>query len=164
MRPYAIATALLLVSLNCNAQQARIIGLWRMDPMRSESAAQQDPAANTELAIKQTTKQLTVQMRQGSAERTISYNVDGSDTLSPLGSDSATGHMRWVGDQLVTDTIYNVRETAFAQTATYSLSSDGREMTVDYKLRVLHGYEGNHPDSRTKDPNYSTGKDVFVRR
>ena len=163
MKFYAAAAAVLLISLNCNAQQSKIMGRWIMDPTRSETAAQQEPS-DTELVIRQTGTKLTIQMRQGGTERVVSYNVDGTDTLSQLGSDSATGHMKWDGDQLVTDTVYNVKETALDQTATYSLSGDGREMTVDYKLRILHGYEGNHPDPMKRDPNYSTGKDVFFRR
>lgn len=135
-----------------------------MDSTRSESAAQEVPITNAQITIRQTPTQFRIQTRQGPDDRTVSYNIDGTDTQTKLGAASASGHMKWNGDQLVTDTVYNVRETALAQTATYSVSSDGREMTVEYGLRILHGYEDNHQDAVKKDPNYSTGKDVFVRR
>ena len=134
-----------------------------MDPTRSESAAQQAAAINAEISVQQTLTQIQIQTRQGGADRTIRYNTNGTDTKTQLGEDNAIGHMKWDGDRLVTDTIYNVSKTALGQSAIYSVSADGREMTVEYGLRVLHGYEDNHQDAGKKDPNYSTGKDVFVR-
>jgi hypothetical protein len=163
MKLYSLATSFILIASTCYAQPT-IAGRWSMDPTRSESAAQADPTYNSVLVIRQTPSQVSIETRQGTANRIVSYNLNGTDTVSKFGADSATGHMKWADSQLVTDTVFNIKDTAMAQTATYTVSSDGTEMTVDYKMRVLHGYEDNHEDAAKKDPNSSTGKDVYLRR
>jgi hypothetical protein len=164
MNKYLVIVGLFATACCCDAQQQAVLGRWSMDPTRSESAAQADPTYNSQLTIKQTATQLSVETRQGSADRILSYNLDGTDTASKFNTDSATGRMKWDNGQLVTDTVFNVKDTAMSQTATYTVSGDGKEMTVDYKMRVLHGYEDNHEDAAKKDPNSSSGKDVYIRR
>ena len=161
---YALVLGAVILASSCQAQSTTIVGRWVMDSTRSESATQAVPVTTAEITIIETPSQFKIKTRQGPDERTVFYNRDGSDTDTKFGNASASGHMKWSGNQLVTDTTYNVRATALAQTATYSLSADGRELTVEYGLRVLHGYEDNHQDAVKKDPNYSGGRDVFVRQ
>jgi hypothetical protein len=161
----AAAAALMLAAVAANAQQPDYSGTWVLDASRSESATQNEPIAPITLVVRQGPSDLTIERQQGDSARTVRYRADGSETISSFGlEDRAVGRLRWDGAKLVTETVFQLRGIPLAQTETRSLSSDGREMTVETGLLILHGYEGVKPDEVVTPPNFSKGKDVYVRR
>jgi hypothetical protein len=163
--PVAAGLALLFAGAAGAQQQPNYSGTWVLDGTRSESAAQNEPIAPITLVVQQGPSDLTIERRQGETNRTVRYRADGTETISSLGaSDQAVGKLRWEGPMLVTETVYQLRGIPMAQTQVHSLSSDGREMTIETRLLVMHGYEGVKADELVTAPNYSKGKDVYVRR
>lgn len=162
-------TTLLVATLMAAAPLARaqdpgFQGTWAMDTARSESAKQATPIAPVTLVVSMTPTDLNIERRQGTDSRTVRYQLNGADTVTSWGQDSATGHVSPDGVNLTTDTVYQVKGVPLRQTETRSLSSDGREMTVETALVVVHGYEGQRANDREVDPNVSKVKDVYVRR
>lgn len=162
---FALA-AVLLAAPAAQAQQPAFAGSWAMDPSRSDSAKQAEPIAPTVLVISQTPSQLVIEKRQGDASDVVKYALDGSETVSDLDGNKATpnkatGSLRIQQDQLVTETLYEISGVPMRQSQVFSLSADGREMTVESALIVIHGYEGSNTSPLASDSNRSTGKDIF---
>jgi hypothetical protein len=153
--------------LSCGAAEAKpsdFVGTWLMDMSRSTAAGQAAPISKITLIVSSSPTVITIERRDATTDRVIHYKLDGTDTLSSFGTDSATGKAQWDGDKLITTTDYSIRGIAFKEKKIHTLSSDGHELTVDTDLVVAHGYEGNIPHPTSSDPNHSVGKDVYVRQ
>ena len=146
----------LVVPVSAHAQaKPDFSGSWRMDPLRSESAAQADPIGPVTVVIAQTPNELRVQMTRAEGTSTVTYKLDGSKVMVAAGT-SAT---HWEGAKLVTDGVFSVNGATVTTTDTRTLSADGKEMLVEKAVVVQHGY----PDTLKGTQNYAAGKDVFVR-
>ena len=60
---------------------------------------------------------------------------------------------------MVTVTTYRVNKMAATKTETRSLSNNGREMIVEARLRMEHGYESN---GQAPEGNTAT-KDIYTK-
>jgi len=130
-------------------------GAWKMDPSRSESAAQAEPVDPVTLVITQTPAELKVETTRGQGTSTITYKLDGSNVRVAAGT-SAT---RWDGAKLVTDGVFDVNGATVTTTEIRTLTAGGNEMIVERTVVVQHGY----PDTLKGTSNYVAGKDVFVK-
>jgi hypothetical protein len=155
MKRAAVAIiALILVSTSAYAQdRADFTGVWRMDPTRSESAMQGEPIGPVTVVIVQTPSQIQIETVSQRGRTVETYRLDGLDSALKTG----LGHARWLGDQLVMDSVRDVRGVSVTTQQSRRMTADGTEMHVDSILEVQHGYTL----ARTK--NYGAGKDVFVR-
>ncbi|MBV9550706.1 MAG: hypothetical protein JO256_13640, partial [Alphaproteobacteria bacterium] len=128
-------TALLFLNANpVRAQRPDFAGTWVMDRAQSASAGQAEAIGPVTLVIRVTPSELIVERTQSTNKRTIHYRADGGDTQSTLEMGSATGRLRWDGPRLITETVYDVQGIPINVKATHSLSSDGRELTVQSEL------------------------------
>ncbi len=130
-------------------------GHWKMDPSRSESAAQATPIGTVTLVIAQTANELRVETTRTPGGSIVTYKLDGSKVAIPDGS--ATAH--WDGMKIVTEAVLDVQGQTVTSKETRALSADGNEMFVDRTLAVQHGY----PNDIKGTQNYTSGKDVYVR-
>jgi hypothetical protein len=163
------AVLILLTSGVAHAQQKPdFSGTWKMDMSRSESAAQGtdvSPRAPVLLIVRQTTGDVNVETdRDGTRER-LRYVFGRTDSPAPVGTSGRTADstepagVEWRGTDLVTTTVYRVNGMPVKQVRTHRLSPSGREMTVETRVEMQHGYESDHPEYKSG----SMVTDVFMR-
>lgn len=153
------ALALLLPCMTGAPGSSDFSGTWEMDAARSESAHSSAANGPVTLVIKQTPSELSIETQRGDQRETIVYKLDGSQTEKPA-EDNGPFQWRsqWQGTKLMTETHRNVNRATVTIKEILSLDEKAKEMTVDRTLTVQHGY------SMRGSKNYSSGKDVFVKR
>jgi hypothetical protein len=134
------------------AQGPDFSGTWKMDPARSESAAQNDPIGPVTVVIAQSRDELRVETKRTEGSSVVTYKLDGSEVKIPGG----TAKTHWDGARLVTEIEMYVQGQAVTTKETRSLTSGGNEMIVNITLVVQHGYSAS-------TTNYGSGKDIYVR-
>lgn len=168
MRFLALALAaiafLIFPAHRAGAQQRDFSGTWIMDKSQSSSGNQTETIGPVALVIRMTPSELIIDRKEGNSDRVVHYDADGGDTISSFETGKATGHMRWDGLKLITETVYDMRGIPINVKETRSLSSDGRQMTVQSELLVVHGFQGQNPSALKTDSNSSVGTDIYVRQ
>src|SRR3954464_8458379 len=91
--------ATLVSPLRTFAQGPDFSGTWKMDPARSESAAQKDPIGPVTVVITQTRNDLRMETTRTEGSSVVTYTLDGSEVQIPGGK--AKTH--WDGPRLVTE-------------------------------------------------------------
>jgi oxalate decarboxylase/phosphoglucose isomerase-like protein (cupin superfamily) len=146
----------LLVTLaspfSARAQGPDFSGTWKMDPTRSESAAQKDPIGPVTIVIEQTRNDLRMETTRIEGTSVVTYTLDGSEVQIPGG----TAKTHWDGPRLVTEIERYVQGQAVTTKETRTLTAGGNEMVVDVTVVVQHGYSAS-------TTNYGKGKDTYVR-
>ena len=125
----------------------------------NEASAQ--PGAT--LVISEAAGVLRIGARTGERQTTTIYKLDGSEYVTPFGSGTAQTKLRWDGAKLVTETVYIIENAPVTVIETRSLNADGTEMTVDFFLRIEHGYGGVSRPSESGSPNASTTRDLYKK-
>jgi hypothetical protein len=152
----AVLIATLVPPLSAHAQgKPDFSGTWKMDPSRSESAAQSEPPGPVTVVITQTANEVRIETTRTQGTSTVTYKLDGSEITIPGG----TATTRWDGTKLVTEVVRDVQGQAVTTKETRTLTADGNEMLVEMTLIVQHGY----PTTLRGASNYGAGKDVYVR-
>ena len=142
-----------LLPLTTSAQtKPDFSGTWKMDPARSESAAQKEPIGPVTVVISQTSSELKIETTKAEGSSEVLYKLDGSEVKIPGG----TAKTYWNGTALVTEVERYVQGQAVSTKETRTLASNGNEMLVDIVLVVQHGYSAT-------TTNYGTGKDIYVK-
>jgi len=134
------------------AQGPDFSGTWKMDPTRSESAAQKDPIGPVTIVIAQSRNELKIETTRMDGSSVVTYRLDGSEVQIPGG----TAKTHWDGARLVTEIERSVQGQAVTTKETRTLTAGGNEMLVEMTLVVQHGYSAS-------TTNYGSGKDVYVR-
>jgi hypothetical protein len=94
---------------------------------------------------------------------TLTYSLDGSDTVNRFGAASATAKLRREGDALLTETIYTIKDQPVTVRELLRTTPDGSELTIEVTLRVEHGYQGAQRPLEQNPPNVSTAVMVFQK-
>lgn len=82
------------------------------------------------MTIKQTAAEMTVEMKRGENTITQTFKLDGSESVNSMGQMEAKSKAKWDGSKLVVATTRETPNGTMESTATYSLSADGKELTV----------------------------------
>lgn len=94
----------------------------------------------------------------------LTYRFDGRDAVNPFGSGKATSRLLREGGAIVTETIYEVRNSPITVRETLSVNPAGTELTVATTVRVEHGYEGTLSAGEKRSPNVSNATVVFHKQ
>ena len=122
-------------------------GSWKLNADKSDPAPQtggggggQRPGGGgmgraTELTITQTATKITIDQKMGDRSRTVSYNLDGSESKNPgMRDNEMVTKSHWDGTTLVTEGDNTVKspmgEMNIKSKELRTLSADGKEMTV----------------------------------
>jgi hypothetical protein len=133
-------------------------GTWEMDPARSETAHSTPSPGPVTLVIKQSPTDVSVETRRNSQSETLVYKLDGTVGKKPAQDNGPfEWRARWEGSKLVIETHRSVNRTTVTILETLTLDSKAKELTVDRKLTVQHGY------TMRGAKNYSSGTDVFIK-
>ncbi|HEY7172014.1 MAG TPA: hypothetical protein VH417_14285 [Vicinamibacterales bacterium] len=157
--PLSAAVLFLLVNLSAHAQQQPdFTGTWTMDMSRSESAAQGtdvSPRTPVTLIVRQSPADFNVETdRDGSKER-LRFVFGQSSLAAPVGTAGRDATaiepagVEWRGGDLITTTVYRVNGMPVKQVRTHRLAPTGREMIVETRVEMQHGYESDHPEYKS---------------
>lgn len=166
---FAAAVLFLLGNGTAHAQQKPdFSGTWTMDMSRSESAAQGTdvaPRKPVQLILRQSPADFNVETdRDGTRER-LRFVFGRSEIAAPVGTAGGTAPsaepagLEWQGGDLITTTVYRVNGMPVKQIRTHRLAPNGREMFVETRIEMQHGYESDHPEYRSG----SIVKDVYTK-
>jgi hypothetical protein len=155
--PVSLASLLVLPATSSSFQaHPQFSGTWRLDPARSESAADDDAARPVIVEITQTDRELTVVTSKGGQQSRAVHGFVATPA-APFAIDGTGSRAYWSGAALVTEGTRLVQGQTVAARETRTLTSDGKEMMVDVVVIVQHGYQTRG------GRNYGMGRDVYTR-
>ena len=141
------------------AEFARLAGTWQLDTAGNSSVAERR-------VITLSPEWFRIEIHRAEDERppVLTYRFDGTDALNPFGAGKATSRLLKEGGAIVTETIYEIRNSPMTVRETLSVNPAGTELTVNTTVRVEHGYEGALAAGEKKPPNVSTMTAVFRKQ
>jgi hypothetical protein len=142
------------------ADFARLTGTWQLDASGSTSLSSE------RRVITVSPEWLRIEILRAEDDRppVLTYRFDGEDTVNAFGSGKAISRLLQEREALITETIYEVRNSPITVRETLSVNPEGTEMTVNTTLRVEHGYGGAGGPGESKAPNVSTATTVFRKQ
>jgi len=138
----------------------RLAGTWQLDTAGS-------PAISAERRVITLSPQwfrIEIQRAEDDRPPVLTYRFDGRDAENPFGSGKAISRLLREAGAIVTETIYEIRNSPMTVRETLSVNPAGTEMTVQTTVRVEHGYEGALSAGEKKSPNVSTATVVFLKQ
>jgi hypothetical protein len=154
--PVSLASLLVASAASLDSQtHPQFSGTWRLDPARSESAAEDTPGQLT-VQITQTEQDVTFVTSKGAQQNRTVHKFVATPT-APFAIDGSAARAYWSGASLVTEGTRLIQGQTVASRETRTLSADGAEMTVDVVVIVEHGYQTRG------GRNYGMGRDVYTR-
>ncbi len=171
MRFLHLPLSLLVVSLlgygtATGQERPDFTGTWVMDVNRSETAGQAPDMlrrAPVTLIIAQSPDELIIETVANGRRESVKYlftrRQDPPRPVGTSGSNDSTVQealAEWKGDRLETLAVLSVNGQAVTKAVSRILDASGEEMTVETRLVVQHGYDGNKA-------NVGTAKDVFIK-
>ena len=143
-----------------SAEFGRFTGSWRLE------TAEHDGARPERRIITLSPEWLRVEIQRAEDARPpiLTYRFDGRDTVNDFGAGKATSRLLRENGAVVTETIYEIRNSPITVRETLSLDPGGTELTVNTTVRVEHGYEGPLAAGESKPPNVSNATMIFRRQ
>lgn len=92
----------------------------------------------------------------------LTYNLDGTNKVSPYGTGSASTEMRHDQGSVVTVTVVTINNSPVTVTERLAVTPEG-VMTAAVTLRVEHGYQGVQPALQTRPSNVAETLKHFTR-
>jgi len=131
MRKVALFVAVLALAVSAVAfAQAKpdFSGTWALDATKSDQMGGGGGGRGMggPMTIKHTATELAVTR----GENTTTYKLDGTEQTLTMGQGTAKATAKMDGGKIVIKTVRETPNGAMESTATYSLSADGKEMTV----------------------------------
>jgi hypothetical protein len=155
--PVSLASLLVLPSISFPFQaHPQFSGTWRLDPARSESAADDDTVGPVIVEITQTDTELTIVTKKGGQQNRLVHGFVATPA-APFAVDGTGSRAYWNGASLVTEGTRLVQGQTVASRETRTLAAGGNEMVVEIVVIVQHGYQTRG------GRNYGMGRDVYTR-
>ena len=155
--PVSLASLLVLPAATLSSQNhPQFSGSWRLDPERSESAAEDNTPGPVIVNITQTEQDITIVTTRAALQNRTVHRFVATPT-TPFAIDGATARAYWNGAALVTEGTRLIQGQTVATRETRTLSPDTNEMIVDVVVIVQHGYQTRG------GRNYGMGRDVYTR-
>ena len=152
----ALAIVMALASVGTAQQRPDFSGTWAMDESRSESPTHEGFLRPVRWVIRQSPKQLIVDITRGAKVMTLTYTLYDKALAGPTaGVPSYRGY--WDGEKLVTETAQNIQGQTVTTKEVRMLQREGQEMHVERMVQVEHGY------TLKGAQNYNTAKDLFTK-
>jgi hypothetical protein len=151
-----------LGAVGVNAQTPDFSGKWKMDPSRSEAAAQGTPIGPVIVGIRQAPDEIHIETTRNGTTETVRY-LPASARATVV--EPPAGAFRWEGSKLMTSLVTYINKQAVTVEEVRSLNAAGDEMTVEVTLVVQHGYQsgGTSAVQSRNSPNTATGINIFRR-
>jgi len=128
---FTMVMALAVAGLAMAQAKPDFTGTWALDTAKSDQGGgggRGGPAGP--MTIKQTADTLTTEMTRGENKVTATYKLDGTESVNTTGMGESKSTAKFDGAKLVIKTVRETPNGTMESTATYTLSADGKEMTV----------------------------------
>ncbi len=143
MKRTALAVILLAFALSGTtfAQgKPDLSGTWALDPAKSDLGGGRRPPASVTIVLRQTPETLSIERNLGTRTETAVLKLDGSESVNKLPSGAEKkSRAKWTGSTLTSDAEANVQGSAVKTHEVWSLSADGKVMTLDVTLQSATG-------------------------
>jgi hypothetical protein len=129
---FAMVMALAVAGLAYAQAKADFSGSWALDAAKSDQAGGgggRGMGAGP-MTIKQTATDFSITRQGPNGEMTTAYKLDGTEHEITMGQGTAKATAKVDGAKVVIKTVRETPNGTMESTATYSLSADGKEMTV----------------------------------
>ena len=140
-----LSLALLILALGFVQAQAKsdFSGTWKLDTSKSDFGPIPAPDTMTE-TITHADPSLKANVAttggpQGDMKYDLSYTTDGKECVNKVGDNEFKSTLTWDGDDLVVNTKGNFGGTDFTSKDRWTLSSDGKTLTVNRHLSSAMG-------------------------
>jgi hypothetical protein len=115
-------------------------GTWVLDAAKSDMGGGQRPRGSVTIVVKQTSGSLSIERNVGSRPETAVLKLDGSESVNRLPSGAEKkSRARWTGSTLTSDGVANTQGGTAKTQEVWSLSADGKVMTLDVTLQSSTG-------------------------
>jgi hypothetical protein len=141
------------------AEFTRLAGTWQLDAAGNSSIVERRV-----ITLSPQWFRIEIHRAEDVRPPVLTYRFDGADALNPFGSGKATSRLLRESGAIVTETIYEIRDSPMTVRETLSVNPAGTELTVNTIVRVEHGYEGTLAAGEKKSPNVSTATMVFRKQ
>lgn len=156
----APASRVLDAQAQSEADVVRLAGTWQLDTAGNPSVA----AERRIITVSPEWLRVELQRSEDARPPVLTYRFDGRDEVNPFGTGTAISRLLREGGGVVTETVYEIRNSPITVRETFSLNPAGTELTVNSVLRVEHGYEGQLAPGQSKPPNVSSATMVFRKQ
>ena len=143
MRRIALVAILLAVTIapvSPAAGAPDFSGTWVLDPASAVDAragAANAPPKKVEIVVRQTGTTLSIDRKSGDRIETAVHHLDGTESVNKLPSGKEKkSTSTWVGSTLVITSSTDMGTSTVPSTEIFSLSPNGRVMTIDVTLRT----------------------------
>jgi hypothetical protein len=159
-----VVVGLLSLAAYAQSKGRDFSGTWVLDTGRSGSLAQNNDLPKATIVITGLDDQLQITSTRGPINESVRYAFGSIETLQTQllkvqgGSTGAGLILKWEGDDLFTALPTRINDTAVTIVEHRRMSRDGKEMTVETRVDVQHGYQGSTSNS---SPPVS---DVYVKK
>ena len=128
---FTMVMALAVAGLAMAQAKPDFTGTWALDTAKSDQGGgggRGGPAGP--MTIKQTADTLTTEMTRGENKVTATYKLDGTESVNTTGMGESKSTAKFDGAKLVIKTMSEGPNGPMETTATWSLSADGKELTI----------------------------------
>ena len=127
---------------NARAATPDFSGYWKLNPAKSNFGSFPAPQSNTRQIVQKGPRlsMTTVQKGpQGEVTSEFVYTTDGKPVTNKQKSGESKGSAQWIGDKLMIETSRDVQGTTLLQKDIWTLSADGKTLTVDSHVTLPNG-------------------------
>lgn len=137
-----LPAALLLAAVSQLCAQPNFSGEWKMNAAKSNFAPLPQPDRLVRKIV-QHDSHLKIRTTQFGQQREIvtdlAYTTDGAECKNIIRGQQFTGNARWDGDTLSIESKRTVQGMEIVQTERWTLSTDGRTMTIANNVETPQG-------------------------
>jgi hypothetical protein len=130
---FAMVMALAVAGLAYAQAKPDFSGNWALDTAKSDQAGGGGSGRGMgagPMAIKQTATDFSITRQGPNGEMTTAYKLDGVEHEITMGQGTAKATAKVDGQKVVIKTVRETPNGTMESTATYSLSADGKELTM----------------------------------
>jgi hypothetical protein len=138
----AFATAFFALGGAAQAATPNFSGEWKFNPSKSNFGSFPVPQSITRKIVQQGGK-LSINNVQKSAQGEVTtdlvYTTDGKSVTNKVQGGESKGSAQWIGDKLMIESSRDVQGTTLTQKDIWTLSPDGKMLTVDSHVTLPNG-------------------------
>jgi hypothetical protein len=128
---FAMVMALAVAGLAYAQAKPDFSGTWALDTAKSDQAGGGGRGMGAgPITVKQTATDFSITRQGPNGEMTTAYKLDGAEHEIQMGQATAKATAKVDGPKVVVKTVRETPNGTMETTATYSLSADGKELTV----------------------------------
>ena len=139
--PAASLAALLVFGISAQAAP-NLSGEWKLSVVKSNYGAFPAPQSmvrKVSYAEPKLSMHTVQKGAQGEVTSDLAYTTDGKPSVNKLQSGESKGTAQWIGDKLMIESERVVQGATLTQKEIWSLSADGKTLTVDAHVTLPNG-------------------------